>query len=163
MSESDTNTDGKSPEEPEQILELLSERETELQELEAELAAFEAELAPEILERVRDVKQSNPEVFRSEPIERPVILRDPAVIELLKQSAALTARYNHLSANVDNLHTKFDRFADESLAWHRRREEWEKIQIETARKAGEAATRDNTRKIFLAAIFLVVVIAWYWL
>ena len=141
--------------EPEQILASLASREQELIELEAELDAYEAELDPELVASLEV-----PDVFRSEPVAKPVFIRDPAMVELLRQNSALSARLNHMATNMENLHKKFDSFAGESLDWHRRREEWERIQIDTAARSGEAARRDTARLLILAAIFGAILIAW---
>ncbi len=105
----------------------------------------------------------NPAV--AEPIQeqaqQPIVLRDPAVIELLKQSAGMAQRQEHTRISIENLDRKIDILATELRQW-RMEDDSRLAQIEAAKGQLLGMSLVEIKRLLgMAGIFSAIVLIWY--
>lgn len=128
----------------------LAEREAELDRLESVVDGLERGVGGELttIAREEPKRPDTPPVL-IQPAE-PLVVRDPAVVELLKQSVGAVARFEHLRISVENLDRKIDALARETL---RRRDDEEVRRSRTELESG--ARRDRWLRLALMTVFLL--------
>ena len=95
------------------------------------------------------------------PEHETVPVRDPAVIELLHQSAGLVQRHEHMRVSVENLDKKVDLLARQLHDW--RAEDDRRRAEEAAKSTGllGAASLEVRRLVAMGLVFLVIVVLWH--
>ncbi len=127
----------------------LAEREAELDRLEAVVSGLERGPGGELTTIPAGAGAAETSPLLIQPAA-PLVVRDPAVVELLKQSAGTVVRFEHLRVSVENLDRKIDALARETL--HRRDED----EARRVRKETEiAARRDRMLRLALMTVFLL--------
>ncbi len=108
---------------------------------------------------------SLPNPAAAEPIQEqaqhPIVLRDPAVIELLKQSAGMAQRQEHTRISIENLDRKIDVLATELRQW-RMEDDSRLAQMEDAKgQLWGMSLVEIKRLLGMAGIFAAIVLVWY--
>ncbi|MCB9834030.1 MAG: hypothetical protein H6807_16335 [Planctomycetes bacterium] len=142
-------------EEIDELARRLAEREVELDQLEEQLARIETDETGAELTRIEvEPAADAPAIVIEAP--RPIISRDPAVVELLRQSGAAAVRFDHLRASVENLDRKVDALARALLDQRRRDEDERRQEIQ-----GASRRRDHLLRLaIMAVVLLVIALVW---
>ena len=98
------------------------------------------------------------------PIDSPPLIakRDPAVLELLQQSAGLSQRCEHLRVMMDNIDKKVDLLGQEFMAAREatiRKEVADEIAKKNSSFFGQRRDEFH-RLIFMAAVLMLVILVW---
>ncbi|MFT7616904.1 MAG: hypothetical protein ACI97A_000534 [Planctomycetota bacterium] len=108
------------------------------------------------------IQPENPELAQlPTPVSGQPTLRDPAVIELLHQSAGMAQRQEHTRVSVENLDKKVDTLARELHQW---RGEDDRREAEKKDAGGlflGMSTNELKRLVGMGVFFLLIVIIWH--
>ena len=100
------------------------------------------------------------EVVQDDSLPAPQVQRDPAVLELLSQSAGLVQRQEHLRISVENLDKKLDGLAREMPRW---REEDERRRLNEGQLLFGMNRGEVLRLGAMGLLFIVLAIIWHFL